>query len=606
MDTGYGTCTLSAPPYGYTLSETISTSTSTGGLNPLPRGSISITWSAATANFSDFGGYIDAGLNPPYNILINNVATGVIVGGEDQVYENFLRDGVNFGPPGGADNTGGYGGYNIDMTGLHSVFTNTPFVVELIASSDSMQLLTNAYIADVTHTVTNSVTYPNTAPVVDAGSAPWVRGHGGGLSVASAAFAIGTDHLNIQSAMATHGGTGGPPTGYDNAGTISGFIITDQPVITMSPQPVPVGLGDTITWGAYAIGVPPLHYQWLKNGVPISGATSLSYSLTNVTTANVGIYSLLVTNLYGSATSSVVSVDEIIQTANTNLVLDSNPKGPAHDGLDFGATWLASFTDPNGTNRTGVMSFNGTNNQITVPAFSVFNSTNGTVMFWMQTTQNPSGGSATLFDRYTDTNSDGVRISMLGGALEGGTLNVQYGGNTLNSQTVTVNDGNWHHVAVSYDQTGVNGTSLYVDGTLVEEVGGNPFSIQPSQEVELGLSHIITATALVPYQGLISDFRFYTTNLTAGQIASVFSSNALVDTNDLALRLNFAAPPSSGLVLTWQVPDGILQSAPSVNGTWADVGVTESKYVTTPSQPALLYRYRGHSPVTQVSNPYLQ
>src|SRR5437868_14221819 len=55
MMTGYG-----APPcdhVSYTLNEVISTNTSTGGLNPLPNGSLSVIWYAPTANWSHFGGY---------------------------------------------------------------------------------------------------------------------------------------------------------------------------------------------------------------------------------------------------------------------------------------------------------------------------------------------------------------------------------------------------------------------------------------------------------------------------------------------------------------------------------------------------------------------
>src|SRR5215471_18766756 len=46
MNTGYG-CGANTGPY--TLSQVIDTTTSTGGLNPLPNGSLSLTWSADTA-----------------------------------------------------------------------------------------------------------------------------------------------------------------------------------------------------------------------------------------------------------------------------------------------------------------------------------------------------------------------------------------------------------------------------------------------------------------------------------------------------------------------------------------------------------------------------
>jgi len=176
MDNGYGSC---AGPLDYTLSETINTTTSTDGLNPLPNGSLSLTWSAATANVSGFAGYGKSFGGNGYHP------------GGQQVYWGFLRDGVNFGP----GSTGGDNnqiGYSIDITGLKSVFTNTPFVVELIGSSDSMHTLTNAFIIDASLNSTQSVIYPNPKVNGNAGGAPWFRAIGGGLSTVSAS--IDTDH----------------------------------------------------------------------------------------------------------------------------------------------------------------------------------------------------------------------------------------------------------------------------------------------------------------------------------------------------------------------------------------------------------------------------
>src|ERR1019366_5297303 len=220
MDTGYG-CT---PGY-YNLNQVIDKTSSGGGLNPLPNGSLTVSWSAYTANASGFGGYDRPG--PHYKFGGPGHKPG-----NEEVYWGFLRDGVNFGPgSSGGDNT--QPGYSIDITGLKSLFTNTPFAVELIASADSMQYLTNAFIIDATGNTTQSVVYPSTPPVADAGGSAWVRGIGGGLSTASGSF--DTDHLQIIGNRAAHAG---PKTGYNFARTISGFILTDKPVISMSPQPV--------------------------------------------------------------------------------------------------------------------------------------------------------------------------------------------------------------------------------------------------------------------------------------------------------------------------------------------------------------------------------
>jgi hypothetical protein len=128
-----------------------------------------------------------------------------------EVYANFLRDGVNFAP----QQTGN--SYSIDITGLKTLFTNTPFAVQLVASSDSMQYLTNAFIIDATANTTQSVVYPSTPPVHDQGDTTWIRGHGGGLSTASGP--LNTTHLKIMGNQAAHGGD--KVTGYNFASTIS-------------------------------------------------------------------------------------------------------------------------------------------------------------------------------------------------------------------------------------------------------------------------------------------------------------------------------------------------------------------------------------------------
>ena len=595
MDTGYG-CT---PGY-YNLNQVIDKTSSGGGLNPLPNGSLAVSWSAYTANASGFGGYDRPG--PHYTFGGPGHKPG-----NEEVYWGFLRDGVNFGPgSSGGDNT--QPGYSIDITGLKSLFTNTPFAVQLIASTDSMQDLTNAFIIDATGNTTQSVVYPSTPPVSDAGGSSWVRGIGGGLSTASGSFE--TDHLKIIGNRAQHGGD--KTTGFDNASTISGFIITDKPVISMSPQPVLVCGGDTVTWSGYAVGVPPLAYQWRKNGVPISGATNSAYSLTNVATADAGTYDLRVTNLYGAAFSSSVTVDEILTPRIANLVGDFNPNGPQHNGLNMGALWLATSTDGGGVTRTGVMSFS-TNapSQITVVGETNFNSSAVTIMFWMRSSglADPSGNPATLFDRLSgtgDATGSGYGIAVV--QNPDGSVMLQIGSGTSALSTIsttakTLSNNRWHQVAVVCDQSGSSPTAIYIDGQL--DAPGTPlsgWSWAVGQELELGLSH--DTNSWQAYTGIMDDVRFYNRVLTSSEIASAYSG-ALVDTSALLMQLNFTTAPGLGINLTWQCPDAILQSADSVNGPYADVPGAVSPYSVGVQTAAKYYRYRGHTPVVIVANPYL-
>jgi len=274
---------------------------------------VTVTWSAATANTSGlFGGYQAS--PPNYSLSYLNGYYQVynyLQPGNEQVYWGFLRDGVNFGP-GSVGGNNDQPGYSIDITGLKSLFPHTPFVVELVASSDSMEWLTDAFVIDATHNRVQSVFYPSTPPVLNVGDTPWVRGIGGGLSTGS--DPLNTDHLKIIGNRASHGSNGF--ISYNFASTIAGFILTDKPVISMSPQSVAADVTDEVTLNGYAVGVPPLCYQWYKDGAPIRGANDVSYTF-RARALDAGKYVLEVSNPYGGAVSAA-------------SVVTINPASPGH------------------------------------------------------------------------------------------------------------------------------------------------------------------------------------------------------------------------------------------------------------------------------------
>src|SRR5262249_49714664 len=105
-----------------------------------------------------------------------------------------------------------------------------------------------------------------------------------------------------------------------------------------------------------------------------------------------------------AATSLMVRLNFDAQPAG-NFVADSKPYGVPHNGIDYGATWLATSTDPSEINRSGVMSFGAANSsQITIATSSDFDSTKGTISFWMRSSGVTGGGNygAMLVDRRTN------------------------------------------------------------------------------------------------------------------------------------------------------------------------------------------------------------
>jgi hypothetical protein len=92
--------------------------------------------------------------------------------------------------------------------------------------------------------------------------------------------------------------------------TSSGAVLTVSPLpiapsITMQPKSATLTAGQNDTLSVTATGTGTLSYQWYKNGTAISGATSSSYTLTNVQAASAGTYTVIVSNgTLPNATSS--------------------------------------------------------------------------------------------------------------------------------------------------------------------------------------------------------------------------------------------------------------------------------------------------------------
>ena len=76
------------------------------------------------------------------------------------------------------------------------------------------------------------------------------------------------------------------------------------PVITTQPANATTGLGLSAAFSVTATGSAPLSYQWQRNGGSLAGATTSLLTITNAQATNAGTYAVVVTNLYGTATSS--------------------------------------------------------------------------------------------------------------------------------------------------------------------------------------------------------------------------------------------------------------------------------------------------------------
>jgi uncharacterized delta-60 repeat protein len=89
------------------------------------------------------------------------------------------------------------------------------------------------------------------------------------------------------------------PPGLDKRGPTG-----NPPTILHQPLSQSVILYQQAAYGVIASGTPPLQYQWLKDGAPISGATNDQLVIRQTQFSDEGLYSVIVSHAEGSAIST--------------------------------------------------------------------------------------------------------------------------------------------------------------------------------------------------------------------------------------------------------------------------------------------------------------
>jgi hypothetical protein len=117
---------------------------------------------------------------------------------------------------------------------------------------------------------------------------------------------------------------------FNNIGVnldMDAFSVVDlsaPPSIVNQPSSVSTVAGGSAAFVVGVNGSEPLHYQWLFNGAPLSGATRQTLLLDSVTPAQAGQYRVTITNAFGSVTSAPAAL--LVDDA-TNVTIFVQPYG---------------------------------------------------------------------------------------------------------------------------------------------------------------------------------------------------------------------------------------------------------------------------------------
>ena len=93
-------------------------------------------------------------------------------------------------------------------------------------------------------------------------------------------------------------------------------------------------IGNSVVFSEQALGATPFQYQWETNGTILPGATNNSLALTNLSLTASGDYQVIVSNLYGVATSSPVRLS-VTHDTNPPVVLRAFNIGATNVELDY-------------------------------------------------------------------------------------------------------------------------------------------------------------------------------------------------------------------------------------------------------------------------------
>ncbi|HWY29583.1 MAG TPA: LamG-like jellyroll fold domain-containing protein [Candidatus Acidoferrum sp.] len=367
-------------------------------------------------------------------------------------------------------------------------------------------------------------------------------------------------------------------------GTSASITVTSSPpVITQEPVAAETVLaGTTLNTSVANVGNPPFTYRWYFNsGVnPVSTAETPVLTIPSLQPGNAGSYTCLVSNQYGTALSSALSLTVISPTTYQQSLLSLNPIAywplnetsgtVAHDlvgnynGTYHGGFALAQAGPTNSIFGSPSRSalFDGTSAYVDIPEgpFDITGSI--TTVAWVEVLTSPKF--AGLFGHGDASWRMTVNSSGQPGASDGNATDA--------TSSTSIKDVNWHMVA--YTCTGIPGINnglLYVDGVLVASDSVTSPPLGDNLDVWIGGSPDYGAARLL--NAKIAHAAIFTEALTTTQVQDLYTGISAAPVNLVVTRSGLS------VVLNW--PAGILLQAPTLTGPWTTNSAAVSPYTVT-------------------------
>ncbi len=367
--------------------------------------------------------------------------------------------------------------------------------------------------------------------------------------------------------------------------------------------------GTTATFTVDALGSSPLSYQWYKgasalvNGGNVTGATTPSLTVANLTPSDAGNYTLVVTGPTGQATNDVTTIqlgvppnrpyDVALLAANPVAFwrLNETNGTVAHDSVGaFDATYGSAIHLGVGAQPSqGMFGFgsdtlaaqfthNTDQSWVTVPPLNL-NANTVTIMAWIYPTTQPDNWSG-LF-----VSQDGSRAGMMFRNNAPNTAGFMWNnGNFWGTGTgMNIAVGQWSLVSLSIapDSATINvinssGTQTYSDTT--DTMNPEPFS-------GISLIGCDTGNTGREFNGLINNVAVFKRTLSNVEIQGFYTAAVTPQLGVITLQIQNTG---TSYQLTW--PRGALYEADQVGGTWTAVPNAASPYPVDATSTNKFYR----------------
>jgi hypothetical protein len=385
------------------------------------------------------------------------------------------------------------------------------------------------------------------------------------------------------------------------------LTVSTDLLLPASPASITREVGSAAAFRVVADGALPFSYQWYEGTTSIPGATNDTLLLPHVQTTDDGsTYYAAVSNPWNTmdsdpATLSVIPRAIVVpMTSYANLVMADGPV----------AYWRLDETNASSPATDAVGSFDGT-----YDASGAGNFTSGSFTFGVapgipgetDTAIAVTGGARVAVPWALELNLPGpfaaegwfnpasmetnyycTVFSSLGDGPSGWALWQQagvpntwacivFGGSWANELIIvdpidTVVPNTWYHIVLSYDGSLFN---IFVNGQLTVSQGWGLYVPNVDGNANFGWNSL---NEWDPFNGAIDDVAFYNHALTLAQVQSHYAAS---------VRLSVSRS-GNDIVLSW--PQGILQEAGAVTGTYTNVTGATSPYTNAPTGAAGFYR----------------